>query len=94
MNNSLFGKTMENIKNRVQIYATISEKKATKWFSEVTMKTARYFSGLYLVEKYQKEIVYDKPLYVGTCALDLSKLCMMQFHYDIIEKRNFKISMN
>jgi hypothetical protein len=86
MNNSVFGKTMENIKNRVQIYATTSEKKATKWFSEVNMKTARYFSGLYLVEKYKKEIVYDKPLYVGTCALDLSKLCMMKFHYDTIEK--------
>ena len=85
MNNSVFGKTMENIKNRINIHATTSEKNATKWFSHVQFKTARYFNGLYLIENYKARIVYDKPVYVGTCALDLSKLCMMQFHYDTIE---------
>ena len=35
---------------------------------------------------YKKEIVYDKPLYVGTSVLDLSKLCMMEFHHDVIHK--------
>jgi hypothetical protein len=57
-----------------------------KWFSKVNLKNAKYFSGLYLIEMYKKEIVYDKPLYVGTSILDLSKLCMMEFHYDVIHK--------
>ena len=34
-------------------------------------------------------IIYDKPLYVGTGILDLSKLCMMEFHYDVVHK-NFE----
>ena len=86
MNNSVFGKTMENIKNRINIHATTSEDNAVKWFSKVHMKGAKYFNGLYLIETYREEIVYDKPLYVGASILDLSKLRMMEFHYGVIEK--------
>ena len=35
---------------------------------------------------YKTEIIYDKPMYVGTSVLDLSKLCMMEFHYNVIHK--------
>ena len=37
-----------------------------------------------MVEFYKKEINYNKPIYVGTSVLDLSKLTMMKFHYDVI----------
>jgi hypothetical protein len=50
------------------------------------MKGAKCYNGLYLIEMYKKEIVYDKPLYVGSTILDLSKLCMMEFHYGVVEK--------
>ena len=55
MNNAVFGKTMENVKNRVNIHATTSDKNAIKWFSKVNLKNAKYFSGLYLIEMYNKE---------------------------------------
>ena len=42
---------------------------------------------------YKNEIVYNKPIYVGTSILDLSKVCMMKFHYNTIEK-NFKDKYN
>ena len=35
---------------------------------------------------YKEEILYDKPLYVGATVLDLSKLCMMEFRYGVVEK--------
>ena len=35
---------------------------------------------------YKTEIEYDKPVYAGTSILDLSKLCMMDFHYNTIQK--------
>ena len=93
MNNSVFGKTMENVKKRVNIHATTSYNNAEKWFSKINMKDSKEFNGLYLIEMYKEEIVYDKPLYVGTSILDLSKLCMMQFHYDVIHK-NFENNYN
>ena len=34
-----------------------------------------------------------KPIYVGTSTLDLSKVCMMDFHYNVIEE-NFKDRYN
>jgi hypothetical protein len=45
----------------------------------------RYFEGLHLIEMYNLEVEYNKPVYVGTSVLDLSKLCMMDFHYNTIE---------
>ena len=42
---------------------------------------------------HKTEIRYNKPIYVGTGILDLSKLCMMEFHYDVIQE-NFKDNYN
>jgi hypothetical protein len=86
MNNAVFGKTMENVKNRMDLHMTTDNDNAIKWFSEVNMKDCKTIDGLYLIEMYKKEIVYDKPIYVGTSILDLSKLCMMEFHYGVIQK--------
>ena len=93
MNNSVFGKTMENVKNRMQLHLTTNNDNAIKWFSKVNLKDCKYNHGLYMIEMYKQEIVYDKPIYVGTGILDLSKLCMMEFHYDVIHE-NFKDNYN
>lgn len=34
---------------------------------------------------YKKETVYDKPVYVGSGILDLSRLCMMEFHCGVVQ---------
>jgi hypothetical protein len=86
MNNAVFGKTMENVKNRMDMHMTTDAQNAIKWFSKINLKDCKTIDGLYLIEMYKKEIVYDKPIYVGTSVLDLSKLCMMDFHYNAIHK--------
>ena len=86
MNNAVFGKTMENVKNRMSLHLTIKDDNAVNWFSRPTFKTAKEIDGLYLIETYADEVVMDKPIYVGTSILDLSKVCMMDFHYNVIEK--------
>ena len=84
MNNAVFCKTMENVKNRMDLHLTTDDKNAIKWFSKINFKNAKHVEGLHLIEMHKKAIKYDKPVYVGTSILDLSKVCMMDFHYDVI----------
>jgi hypothetical protein len=93
MNNSVFGKTMENVRNRMQLHLTADDRNAEKWFSKPHFKNCTETFGLYMIELYKQEVCLDKPIYVGTTILDLSKLLMMRFHYDVIEK-DFKNRYN
>ena len=86
MNNAVFGKTMENVRNRMNLHLTTDQDNAIKWFSKPEFKTNTHANGLYLIETHKTRIVYDKPVYVGCAILDLSKLHMLQFHYDVIQK--------
>jgi hypothetical protein len=87
MNNAVFGKTMENVKNRMNLHLTTCDDNAVKWFSKFNYKNSSEIDGLYLIEMLQTEIIYDKPMYVGTSILDLSKLCMLDFHYNVIHNQ-------
>ena len=69
----------------MQIHLTTDHDNAVKWFSKVNFKDSKYFEGLHMIEMYKTEIKYDKPVYAGTSILDLSKLCMMEFHYNTIQ---------
>ena len=84
---------MENVKHRMSMKLTTDNDMAIKWFSDMRFKGARSIDGLFLVEQYQAEIEMNKPIYVGTSILDLSKVCMMDFHYNVIEE-NFKDRYN
>ena len=53
----------------------------------MTIKNSRYNKGLYLIGTNRTEIIYDKPIYVGTSILDLRKLHMMNFHCTVIEEQ-------
>ena len=86
MNNSVFGKRMENVKIKWKWKLSTKENLEIENLSKNTFKSARYIDGLYVVEFYEKEIVYNKPVYVGASILDLSKLTMMKFHWDVIHK--------
>ena len=68
MNNSVFGKTMGNVKNRMEEKLTTNNDMAIKWFSKLHFKNSINLDGLHLVEMHKREIKYDKPIYVG-CAI-------------------------
>ena len=61
----------------------------------VFFKTCSYknLGGLHIVEMYRAKVEYNKPVYIGTSILDISKVCMMEFHYEVIHK-NFNNNYN
>ena len=88
MNNSVFGKTMENIRNRVDIRLVNEEKQAKKLVSKPTFERRKIFcKDLAAVHMKRTKIMFDKPIYVGFCILDLSKTLMYDFHYNYIVKK-------
>ena len=86
MNNSVFGKTMEDVRNRMDMRLTIDPDNAIKWFSAPQFKNANFIDGLYLIQTHKFEALYDKPVYVGCSILDTSKVRMMHLHYNTVHK--------
>ena len=88
MNNSVFGKTMENIRKRVDNKLVNSREKAEKLSCKVNYKGSVIFDeNLINVHMKKKRVYFDKPIYVGQAVLDLSKMFMYDFHYDYIMKK-------
>ncbi|CAL1275416.1 unnamed protein product [Larinioides sclopetarius] len=84
MNNSAYGKTMGNLRNRVNVQLINDEKKAQKFD---TFKRFQIFDNeLVGVEHVKKYLTLDKPIYVGLVILELIKLIMYNFHYNVTKK--------
>ena len=88
MNNAVFGKTMENIRNRVDIKLVNNKKQAEKLSAKPNFKHCNIFSeDLVAIHMKKTKLDFDKPVYLGMCILDLSKTLMYDFHYNHIKKK-------
>ena len=88
MNNSVFEKTMENIRNRVNINFLNDREKAKKLSANPYFKHLNIFSDeLIAVHMKRTKLKFDKPVYLGMCILDLSKTIMYGFHYKYIKPK-------
>ena len=88
MNNSVFGKTMENIRNHKDRKLVTSDKKYLKYVMKPNFKDGHPFSKhLFAVEMGKREIIMNKPVYLGQKMLDLSKTLMYEFHYDYMRPK-------
>ena len=88
MSNSIFGKTMENIRKRVDVRLVTDEKKLLKMASKPTYVSSKIFNkDLVALHKIKETLTLNRPAYVGMCILDLSKTLMYDFHYNYIKKK-------
>ena len=88
MNNSVFGKTIENIRKRQNIHLVDDRKKALKLSSRPNFDRCTIFDKhLVAIHMKNTEVYFNKPVYVGQSILDLSKSLMFDFHYNYIEKK-------
>jgi hypothetical protein len=84
-NNSVFGKTMENIRNRINIELVCDWKRAKKLIAKSNFHSSIIFTeNLVSIHMLKTSLEFNKPIYVGMSILDLSKTLMYDFHYDIM----------
>ena len=88
MSNSVFGKTLENIRNRVDIRLISSDKVAKKLAAKPNYDHCTIFDeNLVAVHMKKTKLYLNKPVYLGVSILDLSKSLMYDFHYNYIKTK-------
>ena len=88
MNNSVFGKTIENIRKRQNVHLIDNRKKAIKLSSRPNFDRCTIFDkNLIAIHMKKTEVYFNKPVYVGQAILDLSKTLMFDFHYNYIKNK-------
>ena len=88
MNNSMFGKTMENVRKYRDIKLVTTEKRRIKLVSEPNYHATKHFSeNLIAIEMKKARVLMNKPVYLGLSTLDISKTLMYEFWYDYIKPK-------
>ena len=83
MNNSVFGKTIENVRTHRDIKLVTTNKQRSKLVSEPNYQSTKYISkDLMIMEMKKVEVKINKPIYFGQAILDISKTLMYEFWYN------------
>ena len=74
MINSVYGKTMENLRKRINVRFVNNKKDFLKYTSKPTYVTHKLFNkNLAAMHEIKPVLIHNKPIYVGFIVLDLSK---------------------
>ena len=99
MNNAVFGKTMEDVRGRQKLYFITQENTYRKHTGRPAYKQTMGFGNenFRIVTEEAPFVLLDKPIYAGVAILELSKVLMYWFHYDIMQPKfgaeNLKLCM-
>ncbi|GBL85266.1 hypothetical protein AVEN_145574-1, partial [Araneus ventricosus] len=85
LNNAVYGKTMENLRNRVKVDIVQTKKRAEKLVASPAFHAFTIFNeNLVAVQRKLTKLCLNRPIQVGFVILELSKVLMYDFHYNII----------
>ena len=88
MNNSVFGKTKENIRKHRDIKRVTTDKKRSKLVSEPNYHTINLISeDLSIIQMKKTKVKMNKPIYLGLSILQISKILMYEFWYDYMKPK-------
>ena len=88
MNNSVFGKTMENVRNHRDVKLIVTNGQRKTLVSEPNFHTSKQFSEeLMAIEMRKTKVTMNKPVYLGQAILDISKTLMYEFWYDYLKPK-------
>ena len=88
MNNAVSLKTMENVRKHKDIKLATTEKRRNCLVSELNYHTTTFFTENLLAIKIKKtEILMNKSVCLGISILELSKIIMYKFWYDLVKPK-------
>ena len=88
MNNSVFGKTMENIRKHSDIKLVATDKKRSKLVSEPNYHTINLISEeLSIIEMKKTKVKINKSIYLGLSISEISKILMYEFWHDYMKPK-------
>ena len=95
MINSVYGKTMENLRKRINVRLVNNKKDFLKYTSRLTHITHKIFDKSYTaICEIKPVLTLNKPIYVGYAVLELSKWLMYDFYYDFLKKIDAELLFN
>ena len=87
MINSVYGKTIENVRKIINVRLVNNEKDFLKYTSRPTHVTHKVFDKNYAaIHEIKPVLTLNKPVYIRFTVLELSKWLMYDFHYNFIKK--------
>ena len=88
MNNSVFGKTMENVRKHRIIKLATTKMRRKYLVSEPNYHTTKFFTeNLLTIEIRKTQILMNELVYLGLSILDLSKTVMYELWYDYVKPK-------
>ena len=88
MNNSTFGKAMENLRKRINVRLVNNAKDYFHYTNKRIFVSQKTFNKNFVaIHEIKPVLTLDKPIYVGFSMLDLSKYLMYEFHYKYIKRK-------
>ena len=87
-NNCIYGKSIENLRKRINVKLVNDKKKYQNFVNKPNFVSQKIIGKNFVAVHCSKKVLtLNKPIYVGFCILELSKLLMHQFHYDYVLKK-------
>ena len=84
----LYGKAMENLKNKINVKLSNNKKDYLKWTSKPSSMSHKIFDNdLVAIRKNKVILTLNKPAYIGICILELSKVLRNESHYDYTKNK-------
>ena len=84
MNNSFFGKTMENLRKQVDVKLVRSDEE-DKLASPAFPRANTLDNDLAAIQVHKSRLFLNRPVYVGMSILDLFKHMMYDFYYNQLQ---------
>lgn len=86
--NSIFGRTIMNLRKRIDIKLCTDAKKAKNFIAKPNFDGFKIVNeDLTMIKMNKNHIKWTAPSYVGQSILELSKLHMYDFHYNVVMQK-------